>query len=34
MKLGSLFDGSGGFLLAGALHVMQGVTRALEEREE
>lgn len=31
MKLGSLFDGSGGFPLAGVLHVMQGVARVLEE---
>lgn len=29
MKLGSLFDGSGGFPLAGALYVMQGIAERI-----
>ena len=29
-KLGSLFDGSGGFPLAGFLYVMQGITEAMK----
>ena len=29
-KLGSLFDGSGGFPLAGPLYVMQGIAEALK----
>lgn len=32
-KLGSLFDGSGGFPLAGSLYVMQGIAEALRGNE-